>query len=136
MVVAFKLLEAVGVPAGTRGPSADPVGTEVATGGLRHLLSARVAWRGQRGRSEQAMPPLGPGHCFRRTERCSELWDIFLGHRAGNLLRSFLLSIFPERPRFYKCQLFQNILQDTKGKGGRSVWGGSFHQHRLFLPLD
>lgn len=56
---------------------------------------------------------------------------ISLGHQAGHLAKRN--HIFPKRPRFYKCQLFQNILQVTKGSGG-SVWGDSFHQHRLFLP--
>lgn len=120
MLVAFKLLEAVGVPGGMKGPSADPVGTQGGTGCFLHLLSAEVEARGQRGDKEHAVPP-PRGHCFRTPERCSELWDVFLGHQAGNLFFVFwffLKNIFPECPRFYKCQLSQNILQDTKGRGG------------------
>lgn len=98
-----------------KGPSADPLGAQVGTGCFLHLLSAEMGGRAQRGDKEQAVPP-PRRHCFRR---CSELWDIFLGHHDGaQFFWVFFLSIFQECPRFYKCQLSQNILWDTKARGG------------------
>lgn len=94
---------------------ADPVGTGVRIEWLLHLLSAVGGLqRSERGDNEQAVASTRPGHCLGTPKCCSELVDISLGHWAGNLAKK---RIFPKRPRFYKCQLFQNILQVTKGGG-------------------
>lgn len=100
ILVAFKRLEAVGVPAGMKGPSADPVGTQVGTGCFLHLLSAEMGGRAQRGDKEQAVPP-PRRHCSRR---CSELWDIFLGHHAGAQFCFVFFKAF-----FQNAQYFINV---------------------------
>lgn len=134
MLAAVKLLEAstfLWVSRPAQEPLCDPVGAGVRAGWFLHLLSAEggVKWS-DRGAKAQATASTRPGHCFRKQGRCSELVDIFLGHQAEHLAKR--KHIFPKRPRFYKCQLFQNIFQVPKGSGG-GVWGGSFHQHQLFL---
>lgn len=72
--------------------------------------------RSERGDYEKAVASIRPGHCFKKQESCSELVDVSLGRQDGNLAPK--KCIFPKCPKFYKCQLFQNTLQFTKGSGG------------------
>lgn len=106
----------MGVPAGMEGPSADS--------GARsqyRVVSAFALCSGwseeiREGTMSGPQPPPGPGTITGRWDAALSGWTSPLGI-GQEIWHTHTQNVFPKHLRFYKCQLFQNILRFTKSEG-------------------